>query len=46
MIKIKSYLLEFVWSGKNVSDFEQWLYEQNLIEFEQLIGEENYFELI
>lgn len=46
MDKIKSYILEFIWSGKNVSDFEQWLYEQNSIDFEDLIGEENYIELI
>ena len=46
MDEIKSYLLEFIWSGKDVSDFEQWLYHQNSIEFEGLIEEENYIELI
>jgi hypothetical protein len=46
MNEIKSYLLEFIWSGKDVSDFEQWLYERNSVEFEKLIGEENYVELI
>ena len=38
-------ILEFIWSGKDVTDFEQWLYEQNSIEFENLIGEENYVEV-
>jgi hypothetical protein len=46
MNEIKSYILEFIWSGKEVSDFEQWLYEQNLNEFEKLIGESSYLELI
>jgi hypothetical protein len=46
MNEIKSYILEFIWSGKNVSDFEQWLYKQDSVEFEKLIGEENYVELI
>jgi len=38
--------LEFIWYGKNVSDFEQWLYKQNSIEFEKLIGESNHLELL
>ena len=42
MNEIKSYILEFIWSGKNASDFEQWLYKQDSVEFEKLIGEENY----
>ena len=46
MNEIKSYILEFVWSGKDVSDFEQWLYKQDSVEFEKLIGEEKYVELI
>jgi hypothetical protein len=46
MNEIKSYILEFIWSGKDVSDFEQWLYEQDSVEFEKQIGEENYVELI
>lgn len=46
MNEIKSYILEFIWSGKDVSDFEQWLYKQDSVEFEKLIGEENYVELI
>lgn len=46
MSEIKSYMLEFIWSGKDVSDFEKWLYQQNSDEFEALIGEENYVELI
>ncbi len=46
MNEIKSYILEFIWSGKNVSDFEHWLYKQDSIEFEKLVGEEKYIELI
>ncbi len=46
MNEIKSYILEFIWSGKNISDFEQWLYQQNSTEFENLIGVSNYLELI
>ncbi|MBE9488808.1 MAG: hypothetical protein IMY67_00820 [Bacteroidetes bacterium] len=46
MNEIKSYILEFIWSGKGVSHFEQWLYEQNSIEFEKLFGESNYIELV
>ena len=46
MDEIKSYILEFIWSGKDVSEFEQWLYKQDSVEFEKLIGEDNYVELI
>ena len=46
MDEIKSYILEFIWSGKNVLDFEKWLYEQNSAEFENLIGVSNYFKLL
>ena len=46
MDEIKSYILEFIWSGKNVSEFEQWLYKQDSVEFEKLIGEDKYVELI
>jgi hypothetical protein len=46
MNEIKSYILEFIWSGKDVSDFEPWLYKQDSVDFEKLIGEENYIELI
>ena len=46
MNEIKSYILEFIWSGKNISEFEQWLYKQNSTEFENLIGTSNYIELI
>ena len=46
MNEIKSYILEFIWSGKDISTFEQWLYEQDSAEFENLIGKSNYIELI
>ncbi len=46
MNKIKSHILEFIWSGKDVAGFEQWLYNMDIIEFEKLIGAENYVELI
>ena len=46
MNEIKSYILEFIWLEKEVSDFEQWLYNQNSIKFIKLIGEENYMELV
>ncbi len=46
MNEIKSYILEFIWSGKNIYDFEQWLYKQDSVEFENLIGISNYVELI
>lgn len=46
MNEIKSYILEFIWSGKDISDFEQWLYKQNSVKFEKLIGEKNYVDLI
>lgn len=46
MNEIKSYILEFIWSGNDVLSFELWLYKQNSDDFEKLIGEENYFELI
>jgi hypothetical protein len=44
--EIKSYILNFIWSGENISQFENWLYEQNSIVFEKFLGEENYLELI
>jgi hypothetical protein len=46
MKEIKPYILEFIWSGKSVSQFEQWLYEQDSVKFEKLIGEINYTELV
>jgi len=46
MNEIRSFLLEFIWSGDDVDSFEQCLYEQNAVEFEKLIGSENYLELI
>jgi len=46
MDEIKSYILEFIWSGKDLSEFKQWLYKQDSVEFEKLIGEDNYVELI
>jgi hypothetical protein len=44
--EIKSYILNFIWSGNNISQFENWLYEQNSILFEKILGEENCLELI
>jgi len=41
MNNIKQYLLEFIWGGDNISNFEQWLYKQNSTEFENLLGEQN-----
>ena len=46
MKKLKSDIVEFVWTGKSVSKFEKWLYEQDSAKFEQLIGTENYFEMV
>jgi len=46
MNEIKSYLLNFIWEGKNSQDFEKWLYNQESGKFEKLLGEENYVELI
>lgn len=38
--------MEFIWSGEDASAFEQWIYEQNSTDFETLLGENNYVELI
>jgi len=46
MLKIKDYLLHFLMFGQSVSKFEKWIYEQNSIEFEKLISEDAYLELI
>lgn len=46
MNEIKSHILEFIWSGKDVFVFKQWVYEQDSVKFERLIGKENYVELI
>ncbi|QNR25151.1 hypothetical protein [Croceimicrobium hydrocarbonivorans] len=46
MEEIKSYLLEFIWSAKDVSEFEQWLYQQDPVECTKLLGNESYTELI
>jgi hypothetical protein len=46
MNNIKSYIIEFIWSGQDIPHFEQWVYEQDSIEFQNLISESNYVELI
>lgn len=46
MNEIKSFLLNFLMLGNSISDFEKWLYEQDSIEFEKLITEESYLDLI
>lgn len=43
---IKSGILEFVWQGKSVDQFANWLYEQDSNDFEEILGYENYIELI
>jgi len=40
------YILEFIWQGKSIDQFEKWLYEQDSVEFEKLLGKENYVDLI
>jgi hypothetical protein len=40
------YILEFIWQGKSIDQFEKWLYEQDSAEFEKLLGKENYVDLI
>ncbi len=46
MKELKEFLINFIWDGDNLIEFERWLYEQDSIAFEKLIGEINYLELI
>jgi hypothetical protein len=46
MSELKEYILEFVWTGDDVAQFEKWLYLQDSDNFERLLGSDNYVELI
>ena len=46
MLKIKTHLIDFIWNGINVIEFVKWIYEQDSVEFEKLIGEDNFIELV
>ena len=46
MNELNRYILEFIWQGNSIDQFEKWLYEQDSVEFEKLLGKENYVDLI
>lgn len=46
MSKIKPYIIEFIWSGNSVTEFEQWLYVQDSDDFEKNLGEKIYVDLL
>ena len=46
MSNLKTYLINFIWGNINISDFENWLYNQNPIEFEKLLGKKSYNSLL
>jgi hypothetical protein len=46
MEEIKQYILDFLWQGNSVSQFENWLYNQDSIKFEKILDEESYVELV
>lgn len=46
MNKIKSYLQSFIWNGKDIQDFESWLYKHDSKDIEEFLGTEAYMNII
>lgn len=46
MDKIKSYLKSFIWNGKDVHEFESWLYKEGSTELENLVGSEQHMNIM
>ena len=45
-MNLKEELFQILWSDFKVKDFENWLFKQNSIDFENLLGEDNYLDII
>lgn len=45
-MNLKEELFQILWSDFKVNDFENWLFKQNSIDFENLLGEDNYLDII
>ena len=45
-MSLESELFQYLWADFNTNDFENWLYNQDSINFEKLIGKETYLDII
>ena len=45
-MNLKEELFQYLWSDFKLSDFENWLYEQDSVRFEEFVGQDVYLEII